>query len=86
MWVGCPANGITVTTRSIWVTNRTCKHSNEKREGSMKQTHHAAKLERRLKAYDSIRNEGGGNRPGSKYVKNGHGKAVMYHKPGSLKK
>lgn len=51
----------------------------------MKPSNAAAKLARRQKAYDDIKAEGSGNRPGAKYIRNGIGKYVMYHRPGSNK-
>lgn len=52
----------------------------------MKMRNRLKKLEVRRKAFDDLKADGSGNRPGAIYIKNGHGKYVMYHRPGSNKK
>lgn len=42
-----------------------------------------ARLEGRRKAFDDIKAEGSGSRPGAKYIRTASGKAIMYHRPGS---
>jgi hypothetical protein len=44
-----------------------------------------ARLEKRRSAFDNIKGEGTGSRAGAKYVRTQGGKAVMYHRPGSVK-